>query len=230
MNQQFWRNHIAQDSLPQQVQAQGPPSSRLASFGQRSISAPNSAESSQDADLRKYMPAGQRVAQRSSLLDESTGMVSMNQQPVGGVWSLMMDGSAMPVDSVRRMRSKPHQQLQLGEQDLRMVEKMKWNPQAEAQNAAKKEYVAQKWESAPSAMPGLNSNAMEQQSTSRSRGRVEHKSSSNSSINLGWSDIPPVQAPPPPVSERSAAPWMHEENSTSRSSRKSVGVDHNKSK
>jgi hypothetical protein len=142
-----------------------------------------------------------------------------------------MDGSAMPVESVRRMRSKPHQQLQLGEQDLRMVEKMKWNPQAEAQNAAKKEYIAQKWESAPSAMPGLNSNAVEQQSTSRSRGRVEHKSSSNSSINLGWSDnTPPVQAPPPPVSERSAAPWMHEENSTSRSSRKSVGVDHNKSK
>lgn len=221
MNQQFWRNHAAQDVLPER----GPDSSssRLAAVGQRSLSA----ESSQDADLRKYMAAGQRVAQQGALLDESTGLVNVNHQPVGGVWSLMCDGSALPSEPVRRMRSKPQQGPILAQEDLRLVEKLKWNPQAEAQSAAKQHYVEQKWANAPSNMPG-QSPSDQNLDTVRSRRPVEHGASSNSSINLGWNDAPPSQAPP--MSERSSAPWMQEESSTSRSNRRTVGADHNKSK
>jgi len=86
-NQLFWKNHLNQETtaLPKAPDPQGP--SRLASLGQRSISAPSSLET----DLRKYMPAGQRVQARGAMcVDQDTGTVGLNQGSDQGVWSLVI--------------------------------------------------------------------------------------------------------------------------------------------
>lgn len=171
------------------------------------------------------MPAGQKISQRGALLDESTGLMVVNQQPTGGVWSLMVDGSAIPPEPVRRMRQSPQQAPRLDDEERRLVEKMKWNPQAENLKSEKRDLIAQKWANTPSAMPGHD----QSQETVRSRRPVDNGGHSNSSISLGWNEAPRQEAPPP-MSERSSAPWMQEETGTSRLSRRSVGGDHNKSK
>jgi len=219
MNQQFWKNHLEQDTLP----SHAPPTSRLASFGERSLSAPSSREGDGGGELmRKYMPAGQKVSGGGALIDDTTGLVNLNQQPAGGVWSLMVDSSGVPTEPVRRMRSQAqYQQQTIDPEEQRLAEKMRWNPQVEAQQAAKREHQAQKWENSTSALPGQNV----QQDTGRSRRAVEHAPTS-----ISWNDPPPQQQVAPPTDRSTAAPWMQEDNNTGRSSRRTVGVDHNKSK
>ena len=54
------------------------------------------------------MPAGQRVRGPSSMVDETTGLVGLNTNPgPGGIWSLMVDGSAVESNEpARRMRAR----------------------------------------------------------------------------------------------------------------------------
>jgi hypothetical protein len=238
----FYRNHLSQETTAFRP---APDSSRgsLSSAGARSLSAP-SAEllggglggglddgsaiaAADDALLRKYMPAGQRVRGPSTAVDEVTGLVGLNYDPgSGGIWAALADasvsqGSGAPAPA-RRMRargSQPLQSAQAAAYDDALAAKMRWDPAAEQRKQEQRAREAAAWEASRSPNPtGGDALGGRSSPARRARKPVAHQSPS---LNLGWPDAAAAQASgqPTAVSARAPAapaapaPWLQEDKS-----------------
>jgi hypothetical protein len=237
-----------QNNLTQETTALGPPqgapqgsASRFATVGQRSLSAPGSDQPAPAVDLRKYMPAGARVAARGGAVDVMTGLVSMGGGQANGVWSTMVDASAQGGaggEPARRMRGRGSAPAPVSAEDLALADKMRWNPEAEAAAAARRAAASAAWEGggAASAVP-----VSPQQEPPRATGKRQGGGATGS-LSLGWTEE--VAAHEPRSAEKQAqlsarpggggasAPWARENPSESgQGGRRAVeGKDSQRSK
>jgi len=232
----FYRNHLSQETTAIRP---APDSSRgsLSSAGARSLSAPSAhptggglgdgpgSAAANDPLLRKYMPAGQRVRNPSTAVDEVTGLVGVNDDlGSGGIWEALADTSVQGgngAPAVRRMRARGSQALQSAQaaaQDEALAAKMRWDPAAEQRRQEQRAREVAAWETSRTAtssnFPGGGGNGIADDHTSPARRGRKPVAHTSPSLSLGWTDAAPHNPPSaqPSTTHRAPAPWLGDEN------------------
>jgi len=255
----FYRNHLSQETTAFRP---APDSSRgsLSSAGARSLSAPSAnsvggglgdgpgSAAANDPLLRKYMPAGQRVRNPSTAVDEVTGLVGVNDDiGSGSIWEALADTSVQGgngAPAVRRMRARGSQALQSAQaaaQDEALAAKMRWDPVAEQRRQEQRAREVAAWETSRTATSsnfpggGVGAHVDDHHTSPARRGRkpVAHASPS---LSLGWTDEAPQNPPAaqPSTTYRAPAPWLGDDgeaNAAPRPGRRAVeGKDSQRSR